>query len=150
MLVTLIAKQLEFRKAIQSVKRKIGNSIITEAELSNAFLGDVILPFLRQKIGVLADIKLERRIKKRRYDTRIGSLIVGFENPAEGLDKGIEQAGQYIEEFRNKGQKVTCLVLNGKVAVFVDEHGSHGDIIDIESMVTELEGELSLLALQPV
>ncbi|RLI30134.1 hypothetical protein DRO48_03745, partial [Candidatus Bathyarchaeota archaeon] len=118
----------ELEEAINGLVSKLGREIVTEAELANEFLNRVVLPFLRERIGLLADAKLERRIRRGRYDARIGSLLFEFERPFRGISDGIRQAKQYVEEFRSKEEMVKCFVTDGRFAVFVDERGEVGEI----------------------
>lgn len=78
------------REAVLRISSRLGRDIKSEAELSNAFLNEVVLPFLRQHMGLLADLNLERQIKKGRYDARVGSLLFEFERPLGGVKKGVE------------------------------------------------------------
>jgi len=93
----------ELLEGIQRTQAKIGLQITNEAELSHELLNGVILPYLRKQIGLLADVKLERTIKRGRLDARIGDLVIEFEGPNQGVDKGIEQCKQYIYEYQAKG-----------------------------------------------
>ena len=139
----------ELVEAIEWLIGRLGKEIVTEAELSNEFLNRVVLPFLRRRFGFLADAKLERRIRRGRYDARIGSLLFEFERPFRGISDGIRQAKRYVEEFRSKGEMVKCFVTDGRFAVFVDERGEVGEIKGLRDYAHELQKELSLLAPMP-
>jgi len=128
---------------------KIGTEIMTEAELCDRFLNDIVLPYLRASIGLLADAKLERRIKRGRYDARIGSLVIEFENPAADLREGIEQAKRYVEDFRDEGIVVNCFVTNGRIACFVDENKEATETKPLADVAVHLQERLTLLALLP-
>lgn len=140
----------EMRNAIQQLIIKLGNEIKTEAELSSNFLNKIVLPYLRNRIGLIADAKLERTIKKGRYDARIGSLLFEFEPPLKGISKGIAQAKQYINEYRTKGEIVRCFVTDGNYAALVDEQGNSGESKELPQIIHDLQGQLSVLALVPV
>ncbi len=139
----------EIRKIIKEITGKLGIDILTEAELSNELLNRVFLPYLREKMGFLADAKLERRIKKGRYDARIGSLIIEFERPKRGIREGISQAKGYIKEFKEKNEVVKCFVTDGILATFVDEYGREGPIKTLIDIVPELIENLAVLSLMP-
>jgi len=139
----------EIREIIKEITGKLGIDILTEAELSNELLNRVFLPYLREKMGFLADAKLERRIKKGRYDARIGSLIIEFERPKRGIREGISQAKGYIKEFKEKNEVVKCFVTDGVLATFVDEYGREGPIKTLIDIVPELIENLAVLSLMP-
>jgi len=139
----------EIREAIRRIQAKIGTEIQTHDELVNGFINEVVLPFLKEKIGLLAYVKLERPIKRGRYDARVGSLVIEIEKPGDGIKKGIEQVKGYIREFRDKGEIVRCLVTDGVVAAFVDENEVVGDIKPLEDLAYELQAQLSVLAKMP-
>jgi len=139
----------EMRKAIEQITLRLTKDIKTEAELSSDFLNRIVLPYLRNRIGLIADAKLERTIKKGRYDARIGSLLFEFEPPLKGIEEGISQAKRYIEEYRTKGEMVRCFVTDGNLASMVDENGKAGESKILAEMSHELQGQLSVLALVP-
>jgi len=139
----------ELRKAIETFQSKLGRQILSEAEFSHEFLYSAVIPYLRSKIGLLADAKLERTIRKGRYDARIGSLLFEFERPMRGIDEGINQAKQYIEEYRTKGEMVRCFITDGHVATLVDERGEESETRSLPEMSDELQRQLSTLALMP-
>ena len=139
----------EVKKAVEQLMFKLGKEIITEAELSNNFLNKIALPYLRSRIGLIADAKLERTIKKGRYDARIGSLLFEFERPLGGIEKGIPQAKRYVQEYRTKGEMVRCFVTDGNSAALVDEQERPSETRTLLEMSHELQGQLSILALIP-
>ena len=140
----------ELRELLERLTAKLGKDIVSEAELSSSFLHDVVLPYLRGKVGFIADAKLERRIRRGRYDARIGGLIFEFERPLRGIGKGIKQAKGYVSEFRAKGERVRCFVTDGCMAALINEDGEtvrEGELMD---MVNTLQEQLHVLALMPV
>lgn len=132
----------EIRDAIEYVQAKLGNEIKSERELQSQFLDYVIVPYLKERIGLLAHyvpITEERTILRGRYDVRIGSLLIEFEPVMKGITKGIIQAKQYISEFRERGDSVRCFVTDGVDAVFVDENGNTGKIAPLIDKAEELQ-----------
>lgn len=137
-------------RAIVSINSRLGNEIVTESELAYAFLSEVVLPFLRSRIGLLAEATLERTIVRGRYDARVGSLLFEFEKPFRGLDEGIKQAKQYITEYNARGELVKCFVTDGDLAVIVNEAGNVGDLKKLIDIIYDFKAQLAILALKPV
>lgn len=140
----------ELLEGIQQVQSKLGRKITNEAELSNELLNGVILPYLRKHVGLLADVKLERTIKRGRLDARIGNLIIEFEGPDKGVEKGIEQCIQYVKEFRSKGQIVSSFVTDGHLGVFVSSQCDVGPVQELIDIADEIQERLYRAALLPV
>lgn len=142
----------ELKERLERLAARLGVEIKTHDELSNGFLNDVVLPYLRGRIGLVADAKLERTIKRGRYDARIGGLIFEFEKPLCGIKQGIGQADKYVREFRAKGVEVKCFVTDGREAALVDERGEvvkRGKLLEPE-IIDKLQEQLHILALMPV
>lgn len=141
----------EIEEAVKRIQSRLGKNILTESEFSDAFLNQVVIPFLRSKIGDLpAYAKLNRTITKGRYDARIGDLVIEFEPPLKGIEIGKKQAKQYIREFRNKGEVVNCFVTDGDAAVFVDKDQKEGQPRKLLDSTLELQERLLTSAGTPV
>ena len=113
---------------------KLGKTIKTERELSDAFINGVIKPHLVRKFGIAYPALLERTIKRGRYDFRVGGLVVEFEKPFKDISEGIEQGRGYIAEFKEKGLTVECFVTNGEKGAILDSEGQivkTGETIDL-------------------
>ncbi len=149
---------LKLKNALINLKAKIGNEIRTHDELVNYFVNNVIRPYLQAKAGFLAEVYLERRIKRGIYDARVGNLIFEFETPGKGIycggkecgKCGICQAKRYIDEFRSKGLTVRFFVTDGITVAFVDENKRIIDEKPIETVLDRLLSWLELAIMEPV
>lgn len=121
---------------------KLGSKIITHDELRDAFNNDILMPYLRQKMGLLADIKMERRLGKGFYDARIGGLYFDFVKPGEGLTKKIEEVREkYIPELKKKEKEGDYFITDGYQAAHLDVGGEvieRGATEDLASTLIKL------------
>lgn len=130
------------RTRIENLRPKLGREVITHDELRRAFIDEVLMPYLRQETGLLADIKMERKIRGGYYDSRIGGLYFEFKKPGEGIEEGIEKAQEkYIPEERKKSEKIDFFITDGYEAAHVNFEGK---VIE-RGRADELGGRLSEL-----
>jgi len=124
----------EISISLRDLIPKLGVIIKTERELSDAFINSVIKPHLVRKFGIASPALLERRIKRGRYDFRVGGLVVEFEKPFKNIEEGIKQGRGYIAEFKEKGLAVECFITNGENGAILNNEGKivkTGKILDL-------------------
>lgn len=122
---------------MENLRPSLGSEVVTHDELRQAFINDVLMPYLRQETGLLADIKMERKIGEGYYDSRIGGLYFEFKKPGKGVAKGIEEAQEkYITE--QEDEKIDFFVTDGYRAAHVN---SEGEVVE-RGRADDLAGRL--------
>lgn len=81
----------------EKVRSKLGNEIVTHDELRDGFV-QAIRTFLNEQDDVYGIPKMERQTSGGGFiDLKIGDVLFEFKKPGIGIEKGIEEAKDYLD-----------------------------------------------------
>lgn len=114
----------------------------THDEIRHGFL-DVIQNYLQEQLGLIAFVTMERDVGGGYYDARIGDLYFEIKRPSDGIQAGIDDAIEYIQ---NEADGIEFFTTEGQQGAHVTRSGvvEQGELADLAPrLITLVENAIT-------